>query len=784
MSRKTPDVWMEVTQRAYPAGTPSTLRVAKRAMAYPTLIEGRVLRAGGWSTITHALADWRGDAEAGTFSATCNDADGRVRALAAAAGRTAYAKAETAVKLLSEAGRKAALAPRIIHRGYLARAPQPQSHRLARLESVGVLGSPWFRLDPESVLQSVRISRAHLEAAGILNTPQAKINKPYNIVVGENSDYGMVAADGGDGAVGVVPCDDIGDMSFTAAHVEDTSGSSVVTIPPPVLAGVVVGTPGGKTYSYQVTMLVDGAETAGSNVVTISNAPNVLDASNYVRLTWTAPTGWEAIYAARAIAFRVCGREASPPVHYLDLMNNGGTFVDPEYEYHDDHDHDVEKLPGAPAVGTATAVLTTPGDPTTVTDSSEWGVIAVCLGYTEVHQYYGSDRADGTQPKRVQLDPDDAELMTPDSASWPYPDPWIEVGTGAEQVRLTAFFARGVLLKHHREGMVTFAVNACGMTDTGDDAGVPITEASAGWAWVINELLLKDGGRGYRTGAFWPLEEFADGTPIIDTATLDRFQAKTVEFIGGRGYQMSLCLTEDCTYSQFEDWFNTTFTAHSGAVDNGQVGLWLVTDDADLPTTPHYRQHIEIAGALPDPVVAEDEVENRIAFQYAWHADQQEFRGDPEVAEDSPSPSQDIYGVREAVVGGALGLRCTADRLTARNSMGRRLQLGQVAPVYQDIPLDLVGVEQALGTAFRVTHDDGLVYVDAPFFTVRKAMDVNGPNMRAVLTGRAVDMAARWAEDAMPNWDSATALERATFMFWSDDDDTVGAGDDPAPEWG
>lgn len=767
--RKTPTFWLEFTTRAYPGGSPGsddTLRMSTTPLAFPTMIEGRVKR-GGWGPIEYALSDWKGNPEASTVTADCEDSDGRLRAITESMGVSAYAKAETSVKFLSEAGRHAGLTPRIIHRGYLRGSPKPLPNRKARIEAVDAASSQWFHLDPAAPLQKVFWSRAWLEAAGYINTPKDLFGKPVNIVLGEHSDLGTLDANGADASKGMVPVDYVGDQATVQPP----------TIPPPILSISRVGAAGSSTFHYAVSAITATGETVWSNVVTITDSlPNgSRDASNYNRLTWTAPSGYESVYADLVIAYRVGGRSTNPPTTYLDIQNNGGTFVSPETFYNDGEiagrdELDIEKQPPAPAVGTA------------VTDPS-WGLLVWALGYAPLTRVYGSDVAEGTEPKRVLLDPDDPDLKTPLSANWDLPNPWIELTlpTGGT-VRVSGFFAKGVLLQQHKDRVVTFAVSTCGVTDTGDDTGTPITEASEGYLWVLNELALKNGGAGYRTGTFWPLETFSDGTSVLNTTIIRAFQAATARFIGGRGYQMHLCLTETTTVSQFEQWYNTTFTSYTGQLENGQRGVWVIDDESDPTTWRHFRHRIEIAASLPEPVIAEDEVENLVEGKCDWDPDAQAYRGEVITLEDLDS--QAMYGLCPAApTGQVLEGRCTRDPVTFRDALARRLKYNKVAPLYQPLDTALLGIEQSLGAGLRLTHPDGIGvdgYQNRAFFTVRKRIDPNGPDQRVTLTARDihrhVTTTGQFADDTVPAFPDATPAQQATFWAWTNDDGTIPTG--------
>lgn len=742
-SLRTPDVWLETRVRAYPTDDVTVQRVATKTMTDPTLIEGRALR-GGYGDVERALSDWRGNSEASVFAANIEDSDGRWRAIADTIGTTAYAKAATSLYLLSEGGRKAGLTPRVIHRGFLAKAPTPQPGRKVRVETVDAVGSQWFSLNPEAPLQKFFWTREWLEAAGIVNTPKATLGQPAYVFIGEHSDKGAPDALGNSAEKGLRPVQDLGDIIVTESNVVDTVNTHIEHVPPPIWVGepTVDGAGGPETYQYAFVAAFASGRTAISEIKSVSGAPAYgdLSSSNRVRMEWAPPAGWETYYDEQCIGVYLCGRRNATQT-FLDIGRHalsGDGF--PDWTpgglgcgvYYDDQDRDVEKE--LPSVGDAVVVTSTPGDPTTITTSRVRGVFCSQLGWGAIHTLYGPSREDGAPSRRVVIDPDDPEIEIPAT--------WVELGPSGDEVRLTVFYAEGTLLNLVRNGGVSFATNGCGWTDTGEVDGTPITELSEGYIAVLNELALKDGGRGFRKDGFGPLEAYPDGVHIVHTALIRAAQALTVDWIGGRGYQFHLALTEPTTLSQFHQWLNTTFTSYTGELDDGRLALWLMDPAVNVAASFHYQQYQQLPRALPAPIIAEDEVENRLRSHYDYDPDARAYRGDVETIEDADS--QTLYGVRDAVKGqngeaGFLEQRCTRDRTTARDAMARRLYWQKVAPVYQPFPTDYVGLEDTLGGVLRATHADGLGvsgYVNRPFFIVRKRISVNASNQRVTLTGR------------------------------------------------
>lgn len=756
--RKSPDFWLEFALTNYPSDTvQDTLRLAQTRMAWPTFIQSRVMKERGWSDINRKLSDWMGNPTASVLNAAVEDSDGVIRRIAQEIGRTAYAKVETVLNMLSREGRVANLTPRIVHRGFLQRGPQAMPRAQARLQAVDAAGSQWFGLYPGATLQKHFINREYLEACGINGTPKDLIGKPYNIIIGEHTDQGQVDANGQPNAIGMLPVDELGSVVRTAENTIPTEETHVTQIPPPILSAEVIGTPGDETYFYAVSALTKTGETVWSNIVTVTDAPSTdeMSTTRYVELTWEIPAGWEQIYKDYVIAYRIGGRFSNPPDEYLDMNRNGDPCLfcteteaggDPvERGYRDgahpgtgtvervDVDH--EKPPPAPAVGTATVVLTTEGDPSTVTTHTQWFLFCWAFGYCEMNQLYGAAlEIQNAETERVLLDFDHPDLMTPKSAAWPHPSPWIDLDDGAgNPLRISGFYARGFYAEQHRTGTVTFAINGCGVTDTGDDTGNPITEASEGFIWVADRLGLDPD---YRGGSGWALQLFSNGESILNTTLIRAFQAITQRWIGGRGYQMHLHLAEKITYGTFEQWFNRTFCSFTGDLDNGQRAVWVIDPEVDPAAQQTYRQHIEIGNqSLPENEDAVDELENELAYKYDWNPDLRTYRGDAGIIRDIDSIKMNKLHKQD------LELRCTRDKLTADNAMGWRLFHNQVAPIYQDVPTNMFGIEQDVGTMLRLTHDDGPYengYPDQLMFTIGKRIKLNRPRTSVTLTARVV----------------------------------------------
>lgn len=97
---------------------------------------------------------------------------------------------------------------------------------------------------------------------------------------------------------------------------------------PTNLHAQVNGTPGTTTVRYAVTAFTATGESAKTADVVVSNAPDVPDANNYVRLTWNAVPG--------ATGYIVYGRSSTAT--YLDQSGGGGVGATAYHDNDDDHE--------------------------------------------------------------------------------------------------------------------------------------------------------------------------------------------------------------------------------------------------------------------------------------------------------------------------------------------------------------------------------------------------------------------------------------------------------------
>lgn len=732
--RKEPGLWFEVDIKSYPDEEITTYRIGQKPMRVlrpeiedtPLFIDPRV-KVNGWSDFTVSLGSFKGGDSASVLTVDLEDSDAFWREIAATIGQTAFARAFTRFSFLSRAGRLAGLDPRVVQRGFLQKRPQGKSRRKGQLTSTDATGSTWFSLNPERPLQTFTPTEQWLRGVGLVNYPPEVVKTPLNVYIGEHSDAAKETP------VGVRPSQYLGDVVLSETGPVDPTTRTQVVVPPPVLTSfTVVGTPGSQTYVAAVVAQFDtGLRTALSNVITMTNGPDVLDATNYTRRTYEPPAGWEDYYAEHLTGIYMVGR--SNLQSYLDIgrhaLNGDGL---PDWstgdlsvgEYHDDQDSDDEK--DLPQIGTAT-VITLDGTPTTVTTERVTGVWAVGLGWMEIHALYGPPREEQDTPHRVNVT-DDEEVFIPNT--------WVEWGPPDDLVRMTVHYATGWMRAQVLSGKYNFATNGCGWTDTGGLDGIPITEASEGIIAVYNELVLKNDGKGYRNGSFGPIEEYPDGVSVLNTDKIREWQATTVSASRPRGLQMTMCIDEAITTRTFDDWVAASYFAVVGPMDTGQI---IVASPAQFSLSPsfktglpRYRYKIEIPGPIPDVEDADDEVENEINIRSGYNPDTKDFENGLRTF---PSiPSQKMYGLKAVT----LDARCTWDVNTVDYTGGWRLYHNKIAPVYQALPTDLIGAEQQIATCYCLTHPDG-PYEDELFMLWGKTMRPNPGNPGYTLRGRSLE---------------------------------------------
>lgn len=689
-ARKQPNIWFDLRLAKVPhTEGVTTYRWARRPMADSgSFKEGRILSMGSFS---RGATDPDGNYELSRVSLTLSDADALFRGLLAVNTTRWFIGREGTLSLLSEEGRAAGLDPIIIFRGFVSNI-QLVAGRAFQIEISDAVGEGYGRFNLNKII-NIPLGAEHT------NLPDGSRGLFYPLIVGEHSDKGLVNVNGEAADIGTLPVYDTGDYNLSGGDVPDPLG------PPTGLVVSVVGTPGTRTQTYAVSRITANGESRYCEPVTITNAPDVRDNTNYVSLTWdTHPD---------AVTHRVWGRSHNPPVTWLDAEQGEGY-------YNDDADQDVEKY------------MDVPDYDTSQTSDSVYGRFVVALGaLAAVQDVYVSDLAAEETPKRVRAAADlyGTYILAPGHTGWPHADPYIELSG----IRMTVIYVRGPYLKQHRDGVVSIAVNACGYEEVGDGTGNVIDQAFLAGQFFLNEFVLKNRGGGYRTGDWGPLEAYSNGDAVLMTSAWEDAQDKTALFIGGAGYLASWAIHEAMTVREFVTRFCLTFNCRLGNTRHGQIRPIVIDDNAVATAGPLLVDRIHIKSM--EQVLATEQTENYIEFSYDWIPDLSVYRNEALV---------EFIGdaIAAQVPGGVIGddnpggirrkalqeLFCTQDEATAYDTRYRRMIFNKWVPRYVKLTMDMSGIAYDLGDQFRLTHYDGLGAsgdVATPFLVVGAALNAD-----------------------------------------------------------
>lgn len=409
-------------------------------------------------------------------------------------------------------------------------------------------------------------------------------------------------------------------------------------------------------------------------------------------------------------------------------------------------------------------------------DVNGWGELLVCLGEMDEPNVYLSDMAE--VPSRVRLDENryGQDVLVPGKNGWPLETNYVM----RNGFRVTVIFARGPVLWHHILGLVNITVDGCGWKNSD---GVAIDQAGFVYQDFLTQHVLAHDGNGYTSGPPIGLPEYANGRSMFWTSRIQAWQTMTADRLNtAKGYLCSMALTEPTTLREILRTFHVTFDCFSAKNAAGQLYLFSIDDLADPTDGTPVREPIELR-SLPAPRIAWEEIENWIDYTVGWDPEQKKVRTTPQPLKNTAAISA-LKEIRRVT----REMRFTADDATALDAVGRRLMRLKQAPRYQALPLSIAGVDREIGDQVLVSHQDGIgpagVGYDAvPMIALEHLQQGNEVVLSAFELSRILTAASRWAEDAVPDWDSATEEQQALFGFWATDDDTVGAANEPAPEW-
>lgn len=409
---------------------------------------------------------------------------------------------------------------------------------------------------------------------------------------------------------------------------------------------------------------------------------------------------------------------------------------------------------------------------------NDWGELVIGLGEMDIPNVYASDLAD--PPHRVLLDESrfGIDVLAPGHTGWPLATDYV-IRNG---YRVTVIYARWPVLWHHIAGLVNITVDGCGWKNSDGDA---IDQAGFVYQDFLTQHVLAHDGAGYTSGPPIGLPLYADGRAMFWTSKIQDWQTLTADRLNtAKGYLASMALTEPITLREWFRIFHLTFDAFSAKNAAGQLYLFSIDDLADPTDGVPIRERIELR-SLPAPKIGWTEVENWVDYTVGWDPEQKR----PRTTTKTLKSTWSITAMKEICrYPGVLNLKFTADDATALDALGRRQSRLKQPPRYQGLPVNTGGVDREIGEQVLVSHQDGLGpmgvgYSDTPMVLLEHLHQGNEILLSAFEMSRLLSAASRWASDLIAAWDSASAADQALYGFWATDDDTVGAANEPAPEW-
>jgi hypothetical protein len=659
-----------------------------------------------------------GDSQAPSVDVEIDDSDGVIRAILATNDTRHAIGGEAGIVISSETARKAGGSGADIMRGRVADLQAP-SGRLATMRIAGVVGDTFTGINLDKTIPNVRIGSEHR------NAPEASVGLVYPLVIGEHSDVGATDANGVSVEKGILPAIDVGDVLLLDDGTEiDTDVYPIAYLSAPSnLQATVQGTPGTRSITYAVTALSDYGETTAATV-TVTTAPTLLNATDRVLLEWDTSVG--------AVGYRVYRNGKR-----ITVLNNGGTWSDPEETY---TDTGIEAGGGVPPVSNSATIAVETDDGT----AYPWTRFVAAGKSVHVEYVYASDLAENGAPKRTRLGASEFEneLLIYGEAGYPHDDPYVDmVHPDGTIIRQTVFYMRGPRVTHHRNKTVTVAWNGWGVEDVGDGRGDAIIQFFPGLLWLLNEEVLKDDGLGYRTGDYGPLETFANGIAKLKSSRFVEAQQVSARFLDNEiGYLMSLAITEPTTMRQVIRRAHQTAGSHDATNRFGQWYPFLVDDTAlaydtsnglsplqdeatmsgnlgdetsssAAPTGAYellgehhraYRDKENVIRWIPQDIKYDGTI-TRVTYDGSWDADAQRFR----LTDHTIEYDYARYGHKEPKQKSKRQGYYSHDEATLADANDRYLRRHLVPQRPVAFATDLGGLDDEIGVELLLTHYEG-----------------------------------------------------------------------------
>lgn len=704
------ELWAELEH----AGT--TYRWAVCDLADPPsyrggLKDGRLTAVGD---VEHALSDHNGNFEGFSLSLSVSDSDRAIRSLLDTTATKRFLLDEIRLYLVSHEGRLASVAPRVIARAELERYPS-QSPLMLMVTGIDPLFGDFGKFGPDR-----KFPTWTWPATVFPDAPEDSLKAPIPVIYGEVSDADAVDPETGlSTAKGVCPLTYLGrrTLEFTPTTSVTVDGTQTAVTNVGRLGIQYGGTITTQTPYYRVAPMLNGLIGPPSGLA--GGASNYDPTAHADRAVWdgngTATSDFIVWQFSVATWHPFDNPSVDANVTYKTVRaQDRSSLTDWDYEVIFTSVGDGLSWNGS-TIGTVQST------------TSEWDTYGLCLGAVyDITEIFGSDlgqTAEDGRPTRIQLDPDArADLLVPGSANWPFATTYQDfTGTDAETYRLTVVYARGQLSEDHKAGRVNMTCNVVGVEAVGDGSGLPIMDFFPAYQHLLDNFVLND----YKSGVWVTTStnpEWEDGTPMVRASSFTAAQAVTVARIGGYGYRIGWCISEQHSLRDVLQYMNDSGDCRLGVNGHGQLVVSVVDPSLDTSTWTRLEHSVDLFG---DVQIWTDgaQLENEVRGQFDWDADKATYRGGPVVVSDDAAITA-YQGHRKSSK--MIGLRGLREKATVEDVLQRRLSRLKYGPRYVQFATHLGGMDVDVGDGIRLTTIEGdgsSGYADRPMVILRRRFE-------------------------------------------------------------
>jgi hypothetical protein len=692
---------LELHGEKYPASEGTTVhRFAEADLPDAASYEGgyKEGRLRGFSSIEQGVSTAGGDHFVAEARVEWDDTDHFTRSLLdQASDRYLGSGRDAIVKAVSDSGRRSGTAATVLLRGKTT-ALDPIDGLGAELIVQEFLASEFGPTPPEKTIPQRYFGRNVFR--DLHRDLEAQV---VPIVIGE----------------ALCPGYYVGDVTVSSTQqVSNTVSSSSLLPPPPAPTYAKFGSGGSKTWTYACCVrTTSGGRTTLGDSVTITGLPadGAFTPSNGVTLFLAQyAADLQAQIAGIDLYVKEGDADSLNAWHFVDaagqMFNTApGTPFAGGVGYDDDGDDSHHKgFNPPPTKNTAYVTTTEVVNGTTVTNRV-LGRVAFCGHTASVVELWGSNGGADTTVAREQWPLGElADVIDPSHPDWPDANPyWDLVGADGVTERFFGIYVdkASPRLQHHIDGRITIVAKVCGCKQDANDATSPtIDQAFRAWQLLTSEWVVANGGKGYYTGAWAGLPQFADGVEMINSSSVDTAQDTSAALMGNAtGFLSGFVLTEPIHLRDFYRLFNLQYCAWDYQNEFGQLCVGLINPYASPATGTLLRERIDDVVAIGAFKERRDVLENLITGQYDYDADQQTYKSDVERFPDVAS--QTAYKKTQTR---EVEARFTRDAATFRTAMQLRLLMFARPPYEGTMTLGTSGLQLGCFAPVRVTALEGL----------------------------------------------------------------------------